>query len=526
MFKRVTLSLIFSTVLIFGASASSTSALSLEDIQAQIQQLMARVSELVQERSAQQNQNQNIFPPSSAGLSVAQHRVCAALYRNLSQGISGEDVARLQEFLRDQGFFSASATGYYGPLTASAVARWQTSQGVSSVGIVGPQTRERIRVWCGDGGSTSEQSARFSAAPQRGEAPLSVTFTTNVQLSNPQFIADAGDYKVVFGDGNEYTFPCTDRNGFCAGPHRVQHTYEDEGTYTASLVHYGYFGIPGPSGLPEDTVAMVTIYVGDDVVACTKEYRPVCGSKQVQCITTPCNPVQQTYGNRCEMNADGAAFLYEGQCRGTNTNPENNPRCRAWYDGCNSCSRETPGGPAICTLRACIQQAPAYCTAYFDDDSTANRPPTISSFSGPTTLSVNQAGTWIIRASDPENGTLSYHVDWGDEYYALPNAASAQERFTQTTTFTHSYARTGTYTAAITVRDSGGKEARTSTTVRVGTTQPVACTADAMQCSDGSWVGRSGPNCDFVCSSNSGLHTCPSDPLCQCDSTGRMVLCQ
>lgn len=27
----------------------------------------------------------------------------------------------------------------------------------------------------------------------------------------------------------------------------------------------------------------------------------------------------------------------------------------------------------------------------------------------------------------------------------------------------------------------------------------VICTADAMQCPDGSWVGRSGPNCQFVC---------------------------
>ena len=27
----------------------------------------------------------------------------------------------------------------------------------------------------------------------------------------------------------------------------------------------------------------------------------------------------------------------------------------------------------------------------------------------------------------------------------------------------------------------------------------VACTADAMQCPDGSWVGRSGPHCEFIC---------------------------
>lgn len=27
----------------------------------------------------------------------------------------------------------------------------------------------------------------------------------------------------------------------------------------------------------------------------------------------------------------------------------------------------------------------------------------------------------------------------------------------------------------------------------------VACTAEALQCPDGSYVGRSGPNCQFVC---------------------------
>jgi Immunoglobulin-like domain of bacterial spore germination len=31
------------------------------------------------------------------------------------------------------------------------------------------------------------------------------------------------------------------------------------------------------------------------------------------------------------------------------------------------------------------------------------------------------------------------------------------------------------------------------------TTQEVVCTADAMQCPDGLFVGRSGPNCEFVC---------------------------
>ncbi len=31
------------------------------------------------------------------------------------------------------------------------------------------------------------------------------------------------------------------------------------------------------------------------------------------------------------------------------------------------------------------------------------------------------------------------------------------------------------------------------------TTEPVFCAADAMQCADGVFVGRTGPNCEFVC---------------------------
>ncbi len=34
---------------------------------------------------------------------------------------------------------------------------------------------------------------------------------------------------------------------------------------------------------------------------------------------------------------------------------------------------------------------------------------------------------------------------------------------------------------------------------------PVVCTMDAMECPDGSWVGRTGPNCEFVCPVNTTL---------------------
>lgn len=35
--------------------------------------------------------------------------------------------------------------------------------------------------------------------------------------------------------------------------------------------------------------------------------------------------------------------------------------------------------------------------------------------------------------------------------------------------------------------------------VTVTPAEPVFCTMDAFECPDGSWVGRTGPNCEFVC---------------------------
>lgn len=445
--RNTAVATLLAAVLIAGAAATPTSALTVADIQAQIQGLLLQIASLRGQTTVQSNTAVVVSPSS-------QHRVCSALYRNLSLGLRGDDVLALQEYLQAQGYFYATPTGYYGRLTAQAVANWQASQGIAAVGAVGPLTRARISASCGQSGG-------------------------------------------------------------------------------------------GP-------------------VACTQEYAPVCGRPKI-CDTPGVGAYPrecdygQTYSNRCQLNAAGASFLYEGACRSTpSTDPSADPRCKSWYDGCNDCSRESPGGSAACTLRYCVWQAPAYCKAYFD--SSANRPPSISSFSGPTVLNINQTGTWSVQASDPENGPLSYRISWGDQYYPAPMASGyAADAFIQTTTFTHAYASAGTYTISITVRDSSGQEIQTTTTVRVDNaplyctmeyapvcgqkttcpacyysepaclapcyteyktysnrclmnsdgatfayegqcqTQPVACTADARQCPDGTWVGRTGPNCQFVC---------------------------
>ncbi len=396
-------------------------------------------------------------------------KYCSYGSSNLRRGARGDVVAAVQEFLQSEGVLSASATGYFGPATERALKAWQSQQGIVSTGsayttgwgAVGPRTWAMLKLRCspivggdrdahgciGSAGYTwcatknkclrtweescSPVSTNLSASPTAGPAPLTVTFTAQVNPTNDNLVADAGYYKIVFGDGAEYTFPCTDPSGTCRQP-STAHTYPNAGTYTAQLVHYGYFGMPGQT---ETIMGTVSIVVGDGgPVACPANYQPVCG-RPTGCANT-CPPGAfctmmcrlndpQTYSNTCMLKNAGAEYLYDGPCI----------------------------------------------------DASSNKPPTISGISGPTTLSVNQSGTWSVTASDPENGTLSYSVMWGDEvmYPMRADAAVSSPVNYQTSTFTHAYASAGTYTVTVTVTDSQGKNAQTTTTVRVGTT-PVACT--------------------------------------------------
>jgi hypothetical protein len=71
-------------------------------------------------------------------------------------------------------------------------------------------------------------------------------------------------------------------------------------------------------------------------------------------------------------------------------------------------------------------------------------------------------GSWSVIAQDPEGGSLSYSIDWGD-------SSSLAKSVVQTSSFSHAYYSVGTYTVTITVTDSQGASTKTSSTVRVGT---------------------------------------------------------
>jgi peptidoglycan hydrolase-like protein with peptidoglycan-binding domain len=101
----------------------------IQQLQAQIVQLQTQLADLTKKNT-----------------DLVQTVQTLQLKTQLHQGMSGEDVRKLQEVLAtDPNLFSKdNVTGYYGALTAQAVSDFQKHFGIDSLGIVGPHTLEKL----------------------------------------------------------------------------------------------------------------------------------------------------------------------------------------------------------------------------------------------------------------------------------------------------------------------------------------------------------------------------------------------
>ncbi|WP_280637246.1 peptidoglycan-binding protein [Alkalihalobacillus sp. BA299] len=63
----------------------------------------------------------------------------------LQEGDKGEEVEKLQTYLKKLGFYKGSIDGIFGPVTKEAVKAFQKSQGLTVDGIVGSNTREALK---------------------------------------------------------------------------------------------------------------------------------------------------------------------------------------------------------------------------------------------------------------------------------------------------------------------------------------------------------------------------------------------
>ncbi len=66
---------------------------------------------------------------------------------------------------------------------------------------------------------------------------------------------------------------------------------------------------------PPDLVVTECLPEQRNVDACIEIYQPVCASVNVQCVTTPCSPVQETFAYSCKACANSLVSSYtNGEC--------------------------------------------------------------------------------------------------------------------------------------------------------------------------------------------------------------------
>jgi len=99
-------------------------------------------------------QNADVDPQGSS--------TCVTIQNNLryrtTDAQTGGDVSDLQDFLQASGYLKASPSGYMGLLTVKSVKAFQSDNGISPTGYVGPLTRAKIQTVSCAGANTNSTS--------------------------------------------------------------------------------------------------------------------------------------------------------------------------------------------------------------------------------------------------------------------------------------------------------------------------------------------------------------------------------
>ena len=127
----------------------------------------------------------------------------SAVPYTMTSGNSGNDVQRLQDRLRELGYFTGESTGYYGSLTVSAVEEFQKQNNLTVDGKAGQQTRTILY---------SEDAAVFPG----GDEPAAVVEASSMQ-SKTETISKALELAYTLL-GKDYIYGACGPNSFdCSG---------------------------------------------------------------------------------------------------------------------------------------------------------------------------------------------------------------------------------------------------------------------------------------------------------------------
>jgi len=153
--------------------------------------------------------------------------ICVPVDAVLREGDRGSTVSKVQQRLKNWGYYTGEVDGIFGPLTTAAVKYFQRRNGLVADGIVGPLTFAAIGLPdTTSSGSSSYSSninliARMIAAEARGESylgQLAIGAVIMNRVKHPSFpntvsgvIYQKGAFTAI-DDGQFYTVTVTDTN--------------------------------------------------------------------------------------------------------------------------------------------------------------------------------------------------------------------------------------------------------------------------------------------------------------------------
>ncbi|OGD30762.1 hypothetical protein A2833_00815 [Candidatus Azambacteria bacterium RIFCSPHIGHO2_01_FULL_44_55] len=122
-----------------------------KDVQALIQQLLEQVKSLQEQVSKLQAE------VSSTKIELEAVKTELRFTKALRLGATGDEVKQLQEFLKQfpEIYPQGLVSGYFGPLTETAVRKFQEKQGIEAIGIVGPKTIAKLNELITEGAGAS-----------------------------------------------------------------------------------------------------------------------------------------------------------------------------------------------------------------------------------------------------------------------------------------------------------------------------------------------------------------------------------
>ena len=156
-----------------------------------------------------------------AVLAVVVLAAVSAQAASLKRGSSGSTVEKLQQRLKNWGYYSGDIDGIYGSRTENAVKKFQRNNGLTADGIVGPATAKKIGITLGSSSSSGNSKdvdllARLiygeaRGEPYEGQVAVAAVVLNRVKSSKfPNTIASViyqpGAFDVV-SDGQIYLTP-------------------------------------------------------------------------------------------------------------------------------------------------------------------------------------------------------------------------------------------------------------------------------------------------------------------------------